>query len=163
MKKLLAVIAALFVIGGSTLFAQEEKSVPKHLFIGEATVGAIGFGVNEVFTYDFNFTDFFGLGAGIQATEGMIGTINGFIDFRLAKWNLGLGGGYSYMNNSENFLVRAVYHGNSWNWGPLKAGMTLGTDWQLSSASGDGQAAALVGIITMVPRFIIGINVQYGL
>ena len=45
------------------------------------------------------------------------------IDFKINKWNLGIGGGYAYLAGSTSFVLRGVYHGNSWDWDPMKAGV----------------------------------------
>ena len=46
------------------------------------------------------------------------------IDFKINKWNLGIGFGYAYLAGSTFFLLRRVYHGNSRNSDPMKAGVS---------------------------------------
>ena len=77
------------------------------------------------------------------------------IDFKINKWNLGIGGGYAYLAGSTSFVLRGVYHGNSWEWDPMKAGWTIGTDWHTYSQDG-----SISAILAMLPRFVLGVNCQ---
>ena len=177
MKKLFTVIFAVVALGTFGLFAEEAESSKteskKNLLTFEATAGVIGFGINEVVTYDYMFNNNFGIGAGVNASEGMVGTIDGFVDLKFKKWNFGVGGGYSYARSSSDFLLRAVYHGDSWNWGPFKAGMTLGTDWHMFNiGTGKNQEIQsqtentvnnILYIMGILPRFVLGINMQLGM
>lgn len=165
MKKILSVMAMLFVFGAATIFADPATDGKKHLLTCEATAGVIAVGVNEVATYDFMFTENFGIGGGIAVSEGIIGDVDAFLDVKVWKWNFGVGGGYDWGFNTGSILFRAVYHGNSWQWGPGKAGMTLGADWHLAYM-GDSKnmtpGEGFTQIIHVIPRFVIGINWQLG-
>lgn len=159
MKKLISVITLSFTLFCGSLFAESNSgcSAGDNLFIFEVTGAAIGFGFNEVVTYDHMFSENFGVGGGVALTEGLAGTVDGFVDFKLRKWNLGIGGGYSYATSSSSFLLRGVYHGNSWDWGKMKAGWTIGSDWHLYNGAGNDNIGAVLGLI---PRFVLGVNAQ---
>lgn len=169
MKKLLALLCAVVALGTFGLFAEDaevsETGSKKNLLTFEVTGGVVGFGINEVVTYNYMFSNKFGIGAGINASEGMVGTIDGFVDFKVGKWNFGIGGGYSYSfaESSSDFMVRAIHHGNSWDWGPFKAGLTLGTDWHMFSVSGGESQADIIKLLGIFPRFILGVNMELGM
>lgn len=98
MKKIISAIVFSFVVCCGSLFAESNGAGYKsgdNLFIFEATGCALGFGENQVVTFDHMVGDSFGIG----------------------------GGGYAYLAGSTSFVLRGVYHGNSWNWGPMKAGV----------------------------------------
>lgn len=158
MKKIIFAIVIALAMGCGTLTAKESDSIYKKgdkVITFEATGGILGFGLNEVVTFDFMRGETFGIGAGIAVSEGLVATIDGFLDIKLNKWNLGIGGGYNYQHKSQSFIFRAVHHGNEWDWGPMKAGLAIGCDWHLFSA--EGSFSTILGIL---PRFIIGVNCQ---
>lgn len=163
MKKFITAVVCTLAMCCSSLFAEDNNSDYKagdNVFIFEGTVGLLGFSVNEVVTFDHLFNETFGIGGGIALSEGVIGSIEGFLDLKVQKFNFGIGGGVNYAYGTPSILLRAVYHGNSWNWGKLKAGMTVGADWHIAKNNLDEEDVTLGDLLAPFPRFIIGINAQ---
>lgn len=158
-KKILAVLLCMAAFG--TAFADDGSPVASsnaNVLTLEGTVGVIGFGINEVVTYNRMLNSTVGLGAGLALGEGIVGDANLFFDVKVDKWNFGIGGGYSWETSGVSFMVRAIHHGESWNWGSGKGGLTLGTDWHFQSGSSDDLGV----LLAFIPRFIIGVNWVYG-
>lgn len=168
MKKKLLFALALLVFTSSTMFSKEPEN-SRNIITIEATGGLAGFSVNEVITYDFMIKPKFGIGVGVAASQGLIKDINGFIDLKVWKWNFGAGAGYDFDYSDKSLIARAVYQGSRWKWGTADAGLTLGTDWHLSSLSkeyddlGEFTLDVTKNIIKIIPRFVLGINCKLGL
>lgn len=161
-KKILAVLLCMTAFG--IAFADDGSPVAssnENVLTLEGTVGVIGFGINGVVTYNRMINATVGLGAGLALGAGFVGDADLFFDVKVDKWNFGIGGGYSWFSSGGSFMVRAIHHGESWNWGSGKGGLTLGTDWHLQFGESEGEDAD-GHFLSLFPRFIIGVNWVYG-
>lgn len=174
MKKIVAAALSL-MLSCSVVFAAEsnEKEEAKETssssassgfaenkITGEVYLAALGMSFNQAVTYDRMFSEKMGAGLGILVSESSWTDFGLFGDFKLEKWNFGLG--FTLNTNSDadrvGYLMRAIYHGNSWQWGPGKAGMTLGFDWHCFGFETDGND--MTGLLYFLPRFVCGVNWQ---
>lgn len=177
MKKIIAAVLGL-MLSCSMVFAAEadenketketssssaSSASGKNKITGEVYLSALGFGFNQAVIYDRMLSENLGVGGGVLASESGFSDIGLFGDLKFKKWNFGLGVTFNFNSDAElmGSLYRAVYHGDSWQWGPGKAGFVLGVEGNMfgfeSEASED---ADLSVILYELPRFVFGVNWQ---
>lgn len=172
MKKVIAAVLGL-MLSCSMVFAAEadenkesssssaSSDFAKNKITGEVYLTALGFAFNQVVTYDRMFSERFGIGAGILASESSWSDIGLFGDIRFAKkWSAGIGATFNLNSDADSvgYLMRCVYHGDSWQWGPGKAGFVLGVEEHVFGAEVDGDGIGV--ILYVLPRFVFGVNWQ---
>lgn len=164
MKKIIATMLGL-VLSCSVLFAAEENqgnssgssffNDGKNKVTAEAYLSAPGVAFNQAVVYDRMFRENMGAGIGLIASESNYTDFGVFGDFKVNKWNFGMG---LILNtnsdaNTAGVLMRAGYHGNDWQWGPGKAGFLLGVDWHMTGGTD-------LALLYFLPRFMFGVNWQ---
>lgn len=165
MKKVFSIVLALLVAGSMSSFAKENSSSGFHLITAEITGGAIAVGITESGTYNYMFNDTFGLGGGIAVSEGFNNDIVFYGDVKYLNWDFALGAGYEFGYVAPILYLKAAYQSYMWDWGVGKAGFTFGADWHFAFKNIEGYTDEYkaVYIISVIPRFIIGVNCKFEL
>lgn len=166
MKKI-GVLAAVLILAASLLTAQESggSSYSKNHLTFEVSASVLAFAFNQTAIYDRMLTQNVGLGVGIMASESSWTDFALFADVKAWKWSFGMGPTFNANSDADpvGFLWRAVYHGNSWQWGPGKAGMVLGVEEHIFGFESSDGGNGIMGLICELPRFVCGINWQLDL
>lgn len=128
---------------------------------GEVYLSALGMSFNQAVIYDRMFSESFGVGGGVLVSESSWTDFGVFGDIRFAtKWSAGLGMTFNLNSDADSvgYLMRCAYHGDSWQWGPGKAGFVLGADWHLFGFETDMDGIDV--LLYILPRFMFGVNWQ---
>lgn len=165
MKKVFGMVLALLVACTMSSFAKGKSSSGFHMITAEATGGAIAVGVTESGTYNYMFSDMFGVGGGIAISEGFNNNIVIFGDVKYLNWDFALGAGYEFSYVAPVLYLKAAYQNHLWDWGVGKAGLTIGADWHFAFKNVEGYPDVYKAfyVISVIPRFIIGVNCKFEL